>query len=59
MSKNGVRNPNFKGFMVNNAQTNWNVVWIMYGIGDPNELMVNREWMCYFRETQFTDKHTK
>jgi hypothetical protein len=26
MSKNGVHNPNFKGLMVNNAQTNWNVV---------------------------------
>jgi hypothetical protein len=33
--KKGVTNPNFKGFMVNNAQENWNVVCIIYGIGNP------------------------
>jgi hypothetical protein len=26
MANNGVPNPNFKGFMADNAQANWNVV---------------------------------
>jgi hypothetical protein len=30
MSKKGVANPNFKGFMANITQVNWNVVKIMY-----------------------------
>jgi hypothetical protein len=33
--KKGVTNPNFKGFMVDNAQANWNLVYIIYGIGNP------------------------
>ncbi len=43
MAKNGVHNTNFKGSMVDNAQTNWNIVWIVYGSGDVNELMINKE----------------
>jgi hypothetical protein len=33
--KKGVTNPNLKGFMANTAQTNWNIVYIIYGIGNP------------------------
>ena len=33
--KNSVENPIFKGFMVDNAQANWNVVQIVYSSGDP------------------------
>jgi hypothetical protein len=29
-------NPNFKGFMANNVQANWNVVQILYGSGDAS-----------------------
>jgi hypothetical protein len=29
--KKGVANPYLKGFMVDNAQANWNVVRIVYG----------------------------
>jgi len=43
MANNGVPNPNFKGFVANIIQANWNVVWIVYGNGDLNELMVDRE----------------
>jgi hypothetical protein len=35
MAKNGVENTNFKGFMVDNAQANWNVVEIVYGSANP------------------------
>jgi hypothetical protein len=40
--------PIFKGFMVDDAQSNWNVVRIVYGIGDPMVKMVDKEWMCFF-----------
>jgi hypothetical protein len=33
--KKGLTNPNFKGFMANNARANWNIVYIIYGIGNP------------------------
>ncbi len=48
MAKNGVHNTNFKGFMVDNAQANWNIVWIVYGSKDVNELMINNEQTYYF-----------
>jgi hypothetical protein len=35
MLKHEFPKPNFKGFMVNNAQTNWNAVKIIYGSGNP------------------------
>ncbi len=48
MLNNCVPNPNFKGIMADNIQTNWNAMQIMYGSGLPNELMVDRELMYYF-----------
>jgi hypothetical protein len=33
MVKNGVPNPNFKWFMANSVHANWNVIWIIYGLG--------------------------
>jgi len=36
MLKHKFPKPNFKGFMVNNAQANWNVVKIIYGSKDPS-----------------------
>jgi hypothetical protein len=48
MLKNCVPNPNFKGIMVDNTQTNWNAMQIMYGSGLPSESMVDRELMYYF-----------
>jgi hypothetical protein len=35
MAKNGIENTNFKGFMADNAQANWNADRIVYGSGDP------------------------
>jgi hypothetical protein len=48
MANNGVPNPNFKGYMVDNTHANWNVVWIVYGNGDASELMVDRKQTCFF-----------
>jgi hypothetical protein len=43
MANNGVPNLNFKGFMVDNAQANWNVVRIVYGSGNASELMIDKK----------------
>jgi hypothetical protein len=43
MVKNGVLNPNFKDFMANIAQANWNIMWIVYGSGDPSEPTIDME----------------
>ncbi len=39
---------NFKGFMVDSAQANWNMVRIVYGSGDPSIKMVDKERTCLF-----------
>jgi hypothetical protein len=51
MLMKGVPNPNINGFMVDNVHANWNIVQIVYGNGDSNEPMVDREQMCYFHWT--------
>jgi len=43
MPNNDVPNLNFKGFMVDNVHANWNAAQIIYGSGDPSELMVDKE----------------
>ncbi len=56
---NGVPNPNFKGFMADNNQANWNTMQIMYGSGGPSESMVDREQTYYFHCVRSMDRHTK
>jgi hypothetical protein len=34
MLKHGFPKPNFKGFMIDNSQVNWNVIKIIYGSKD-------------------------
>ena len=48
MTRHGIPSPQFQGFIVDNAQTNWNAVWIVYGGGDPKVPMAGRERTCYF-----------
>jgi hypothetical protein len=48
MAQHGVDKMNFKGFMTDSAQANWNVVRIIYGSGDASEKMVDRERTCLF-----------
>jgi len=40
---NGMVNTNFKGFMADIAQVNWNVVRIIYGKRNPKIEMLNRK----------------
>ena len=59
MAQHGVNKVNFKGFMADSAQANWNAVRIIYGSGDASEKMVDRERTCLFHWTQSLEKHTK
>jgi hypothetical protein len=59
MFKHGIQKPNFKGFMANSAQANWNVVKIIYDFKDMIVKMVDREQTCLFQRTQLLDRHTK
>jgi hypothetical protein len=59
MAQHGVDKVNFKGFMADSAQANWNVVRIIYGSRDASEKMVDRERTCLFHWTQSLEKHTK
>ncbi len=45
--------------MVDNTQTNWNVVRIVYGLGDPSIRMVDKEHTYLFHWSHSIDKHTK
>jgi hypothetical protein len=55
----GLANPNFKGFMANNAHAIWNVVCIVYSFEDASMKMVDKERTCMFHWTRMLDKHTK
>ena len=59
MARHGISNTNFKGFMADSAQANWNAVRIVYGSGDAAEPMPNRERTCLFHWAQSMEKHTK
>jgi hypothetical protein len=43
MPRFGFANPNFKGFMADNAHANWNVVHIVYCSRDAYVKMVDKE----------------
>ncbi len=43
VERKGLGTPIFKGFMANGVQANWNVVRIIYEIGDFMVKMVNKE----------------
>jgi hypothetical protein len=59
MLKHMYHEPNFKGFMVDNAQANYNVVKIVYNFGDAIVKMVDKNRTCLFHSTQLLDKYTK
>ena len=59
MARNSVPNVQFKGFMADSAQANWNAVRIVYGNGNKEDPMPNRTRTCYFHWTQSLEKHTK
>ena len=49
-------NVNFKDFMADNAQANWNVVRMMYGDKNPSLPMVNCECTCIFQWSSSLDR---
>jgi len=59
IEKKGLGMPIFKGFMVDNAQANWNDVHIVYGTRDHVIKMVNKEQTYFFHWTWTFDIHTK
>jgi hypothetical protein len=59
MACHGIPHPTFIGFMADSAQTNWNVVRIVYGSGDPKVPMEDRERTCFFHWKQLLEKHMK
>ena len=48
MDDNGVPNPNLKGFLQDSVEANFNVVRIVYGVGDPKVAIVECERTCLF-----------
>jgi hypothetical protein len=59
MLKHGFPKPNLKGFMIDNAQANWNAIIIVYGLRDPSNKMVDKECTCLFHWNHSLNKHTK
>jgi hypothetical protein len=59
MLKHKFPKANFKIFMANNAQANWNIVKIVYGFEDPYVRMVDKERTYLFHWNHSLDKHTK
>ena len=59
MAANGVADVNFKGFMADSAQANWNAVRTIYGTGDPKQPMENRERTCLLHWTTSLNRHTQ
>ena len=51
LRRHGVDDIEFKGFMADSSQANWNVVQIVYGGGDPIVPMENQERTCLFHWT--------
>ena len=59
MRRHRIPMPQFRGFMANSAQANWNAVRIVYGSGDSKVPIKGREKTCYFHWAQSLEKHTK
>jgi hypothetical protein len=59
MERNGVVEPNFKGFIADIAQANWNAVRVIYGNGKKEDRIDDRERTCQFHWTQSMVKYTE
>lgn len=56
MAENSVPHVNFKGFMANNAQTNWIAIWKLYGSTNPTEPLEDGEYTYLFHWLVYLDK---
>jgi len=59
IKKHGALNVNFKRFMVDSTEANFNVVRILFESGDLKILMENWEHTCFYYWTQSFDWHIK
>lgn len=59
MAKHKVNNVNFKGFMADSAQANWNAVRVIYGNGNADDPMPDRERTCQFHWASSLKKYTE
>ena len=55
----GLEDVNFKGFMVDSAQANFNAVRRIFGSGDKNIPMEGKERTCQFHWSIALDRHTR
>ena len=58
MAKHKVHNFNFKGFMADSTQANWNVVREIYGTGDKTVPMQENERSCLLHWTKCMQRAT-
>ena len=59
LKEHGLIDVNFKGFMADSAQVNFNAVLKIFGLGNKNVPMPNKEITCQFHWTMAFDRHTK
>jgi hypothetical protein len=43
--------------MSDSVQTNWNVVWIVYGTRNPTTKMVDKKWMYFLLDLVFWETY--
>ena len=58
MKNHGLEETNFKGFMADSAGANWHAVRRVYGSGDKDKPMDNRERTCLFHWTKCLQRAT-
>ena len=59
LRQHGLEDVNFKGFMADNAQANFNAVRRIFGSGDKNIPMEGKERTCQFHWSMALDRHTR
>lgn len=59
MASHNVLNPNFKEFMIDSAQENWNVVCLIYESGDVKIPMEDHERTCLLHWIVSLNRHTQ
>ena len=55
----GIENVNFKRFMADSAQANFNAIRKIFGSGDKSILMEGKKRTCQFHWSMALDQHTK
>ena len=48
LKEHGLMVVNFKGFIANSTQVNFNAIWNFFGLGNKNTPMSNKKRICQF-----------